>query len=241
MIMNKNNALKIVLGIYALCVLILLIYSSIIGFESSGDLFSMGQLILEASLIPIAVYGFTYAVEEFKKSLERPELSLLFLDDSGNESKKITLSSDLPEHNNIEEYPRFKIPIYLKNSGDIVAIWYSIRLSIPLELLGTLHTEILNSKSLIRKLGFDNKLGSTQNWSSNESDGILDVRFESKGEIASYPDQELLLGVIDFSVSPNDNKYGGKFPLRYTIYTDKGISRISYLDIKHYFIDYSSS
>jgi len=116
-------------------VITLIVYGAIflIGFflvkftniESWGDNLSLGQLLVELSLIPLAIYGFVVTVNEIKKSQEKAILDIGWLQDNEldkaierNRSKSIIFKSNA---------------IILRNTGTTPAIHYQVSIDIPKE------------------------------------------------------------------------------------------------------------
>ena len=50
--------------------------------------------------------------------------------------------------------------------------------------------------------------------------------------MVSYPQQKLTLGAVKFRPVPEQDKVEQKYVIRYTIYTDKGVSRADNLTMK---------
>ena len=57
-----------IIFIYLIIFLLLILISNYLKLETTGDIFSLGELLVEIFLIPIGVIGFILTVSEIRKS-----------------------------------------------------------------------------------------------------------------------------------------------------------------------------
>lgn len=229
--MKIKNAYIISIGILVFCVLVMVLYGVINQGEDRGTTFALGQLILEAALIPVAVFGFWYAVQEFQKGQRRPKLYLAWDDEELTYNKKVSLHIPRPNLSSEKTPDRLNHSITLHNEGDNVATWYSIHIEFPKELLGIKNIPHYWSADLLSLLGFHPYIGDTENWLKKETTESRDVIFQSNGTLASYPKQKVTLGKFNFLPIPERVGDVQRYRIRYKIFTDAGPSRIDALEL----------
>lgn len=229
--MKIKNAYIITIGILVFCGLAMVLYGVITQGEDRGTTFALGQLILEAALIPVAVFGFWYAVQEFQKGQHRPSLYLAWEDEEPSNNKKITLQVPRPNLSSKNTPDRLNHSIVLHNEGDNVATWYSIHIEFPKDLLGIKNIPHYWSADLLNLLGFHANIGDTENWLKEEASESRDVIFQSNGTLASYPKQNITLGKFNFLPLPEGEGDVRRYRIRYKIFTDVGPSRIDALEL----------
>jgi len=223
-----GDAIKIFLGIWALCFIVIFIYKICVPGSSQGDLFSLGQLFLEFTLIPIAVLGFWYAVQEFRKSQRRPHLFLAWDDDTIDGQEKSTTYVPGQTGEGEKKYSRISRSIALHNDGKNVAIWYSINLSFPTELFRRRDIPEGLNPELMRLSGFHRAAGG-EHWEETRGPSIGEDIFRSNGTLASYPGQMLTLGRLEFYPILDENQDFQEYQIPYKIFTESGPSRIDHL------------
>ena len=206
-------------------------YGAATGGKDYGTTFALGQLVLEATLIPIAVFGFWYAVQEFQKGQRRPLLSLAWEDDGIDHMRETTVYFPRPKAGvpkGSESPPRFKQRIALYNTGENVAIWYSINLSFPPDMFFGRAIPDGWNQDLMGLSGFFGEADG-EFWIKKERPSTRDMIFQSNGTMASYPGQRSTLGTLKFVPIPVEGQDRHTYRIRYKIYTESGTSRIDYL------------
>jgi ABC-type transport system involved in cytochrome c biogenesis permease subunit len=94
--MAERSAGKYVLAVLVALLLLVLVgcvmlLAAAVGYPAWGDLFSLGQFCLDAVLLPVAVLGFVYATEEFRRAQQLPDLDLYWGTGPEAEAKELTL------------------------------------------------------------------------------------------------------------------------------------------------------
>jgi len=211
----------------------MLAYLRFVADGNFGEVFSLGQVILEIFLLPVAVWGLWMAVEEFRNSQRRPGLYLIWGGEENAQSKELSLqlskkeidinSSNTPKH--------IAQSIVLQNEGNNVATWFSVHMEFPVELLGKGAPHFW-STDLIRLLGFKNEYGGGDHWDLSRGPSAEDVVLQSNGTLASYPQQRVILGTLWFIPVPEGKSEVQRYRIKYKIFTDVGPSRVDWLDLK---------
>ena len=193
-----HGAIKaIVLSVVVLSA-VLWIFQQFWGYESA-ELFSLGGFLVNAMLLPVAVMSFTMAVDEFRKTGEKPDLRLYW-----GESKSTELSFARPAAGTETEI-RCGCPT-LMNEGRAITLWYLVEIRLPREL----------GSEWVRILGEDS------NWQdANLGKEWAVVTFVSNGQIAAYPHCELYLGEVRFTLSAN-REYPRRCFIQYKVATSEG-------------------
>ncbi len=231
--MKIKNAYIISVGILVICALVMFLYGIIFGPGDRGTTFALGQLVLEAALIPVAVFGFWYAAQEFQKGQRRPLLSLAWEDDAIDHLRETTAYFPRPKPGvpkGSETPPRFRQRIALYNTGENVAIWYSINLSFPPEMFFGREVPTGWNQDLMGLSGFYGETGD-EYWIKKERPSTRDMIFQSNGTMASYPGQRSILGTLKFVPVPTEGQDKQTYQIRYKIYTEAGASHIDSLTL----------
>jgi len=226
---ERNKMIGVAALIILLSLLVMVLYAVCFSGINDGDTFALGQWILEAALIPIAVLGFWYAFQEFKKAQRRPHLFLSW-DDDGIEGHKNTITVPAQPSQGGNKFSRIERSIVLHNDGDNVAIWYSINLSFPTELLRRRDLPEGLNLELMRLSGFYRQVGG-EHWAENRAPVVGDDIFQSSGTLASYPGQDLTLGDLHFYPILDEDQDRQEFRIPYKIFTESGPSRIHHLSL----------
>lgn len=103
--MRARDAWKWIAGAYVAIAVVLGI-AKIVGGRPWGDIFALGQLLVDAVLLPAAVIGFLMAAEEFRQSQAAPHLDLFWSTDGGGRAKEVDLV--LPAQSGVK--PRYASP-----------------------------------------------------------------------------------------------------------------------------------
>ena len=222
--MTSHNARKYIAVAYAIIAAILLLITRIIGLREWGDVFSLGQLLVDAVLLPVAIIGFVMAMEEFRKAQAIPELSLYWETESGEIAKELKLK--IPSNGGKSEH----IHLALRNEGRAVGLWYLLNFKIPDELSQRGSSEMGHPPILlIPKLGKKE----SDHWQlppTGASQEEYSFKFMSKGQLAAYPGDKLSLAeVVVFLYA--DQKYSESYKIYYTAFTDRGQPREDFLTL----------
>jgi len=201
------------IGIVYVIVAIILVVAWIAGIQQWGDVFSLGQLLVDAFLLPAAIIGFIMAAEEFKEAHTSPKLELRWEVEPGKTEKGIELREQLPIGIPPEQavHDRDIRPV-LVNSGQAVAVWYMLSFDVP--------REICEHELRAAEVSWNRQLGEESNWHQETLPDKLRVVFLSNGEIACYPGHPLPLGILKLAIAAD--KQTEEYRVPYTIVTDRG-------------------
>jgi hypothetical protein len=224
--MDRRKVYYLVGIVYVIVVFILAIVR-IAGHQDWGDIYSLGQLLVDAILLPVAIYGFIMAAEEFRKARMVPRLDLFWEVEPDKTEKEITLRvAPLPTigFQPEEEGGDLGIRPVLINSGQAIALWYMLSFDVPCEIC-----EQYNLKHMLtgtKEYGWAPQLGDrSSNWRYEILPDKWRVVFLSNGEIASFPGVPLPLGVQNLNIATlfiaADKKFK-EYQVPYTIMTDQG-------------------
>jgi len=218
-----------ILFTYIFCGFGLLGYIRFVPEGNFGDLFSLGQLILDAALLPVAAWGLWMAVEEFRKSRRQPHLYLTWDDEVLADNRELTVYIKRPDVKGNKTPDRVNCSIALNNDGNNVAVWYSISLSFPAGLFVGRDVPSGWSTELIGLSGFYSEHGGAGNWTRNQMPATREEIFQSNGNQACYPEQKITLGTLKFVPVPEGVGEFQIYRIKYKIFTDVGHSRIDIL------------
>ena len=210
----------------------MVLYGVVTGAGDRGTTFALGQLILEAALIPIAVFGFWYVAQEFQKGQRRPDLYLSWDDEVLTNNRELSVYIQRPDTGGNKTPARINRSIALHNIGDNIAVWYTINLAFPVELFRGRAVPPGWDQGLMGLSGFYGEFGGKDYWSQRQMPSTQDEVFRSNGNLASYPRQKIILGTLKFVPVPEEDQAVQEYEIRYKIYTDAGPSRIDYLILK---------
>lgn len=210
----ENRSLWKMGGKYLLYITIalmaILVIAKIVFKVETGDLFSLGQLLVELTLIPTVIVGFYFTAIEFRASQQTPDLHLYW----ETQDKKLATTSTLkmPPGNGKGRTPR----LIVRNEGKSITTWYLIRLDFPTDIFSD------NEPRLIREVG-NKKDHPTidSHWHADVSSEKISWQFMSNGEYALYPNYAQPICVIDFEFS-RAKKYPDSYVIPFMIYCDKG-------------------
>jgi hypothetical protein len=126
--MRKNPylvAVVISMLFYIISVIILIIMVKLMAVYQWGDIFSLGQLVVDFCLVPIAIIGFVVTITELRKTQQRAALDIFWMTSGDELSKSYTF--EYPKTANFITYP-----IVLINKGNSPSIHYQINLECSL-------------------------------------------------------------------------------------------------------------
>jgi hypothetical protein len=207
-------------------IVVCLVVAWFVGLKDWGDLFSLGQFLVDVLLLPVAIFGFVLAMEEFRKAQASPSLDLYWETEASKHEKEIVLEVPRP----VKDMPLRQIVmkrdahLVLVNEGQAVAIWYSLRLNVPLE--------IAESATHFCELEWRIDVSEQDCWQPDRSSDELRVVFLSNGRIAAYPDYPLSLGTLVVPVSAAQEPKEYRIP--YTIVSDRARPRRGFLAIRFF-------
>lgn len=176
----------------------------------TGDLFSLGQLLVELMLIPTVIAGFYFTAIEFRASQQTPDLHLYW--ELQDKQLKNTSILKMPPGNGRGRTPR----LIVKNEGKSITTWYLIRLDFPTKVFSD------NEPKLIREVGNRRDHPTIDShWHTDVSAEKISWQFMSNGEYALYPNYSQPICVIDFEFSSN-KEYPENYAIPFVIYCDRG-------------------
>jgi hypothetical protein len=198
------NTVLITIGIALLC---WLGWDILIGrgWETS-DALALLQFFITLALIPTVLFAFVATADSFRKAQSRPQLSLLWEDDY---SRSTTVHTARQSQSAIlSSTPR----LLLHNTGNAVALWYSVAVDIPFDGAFGNSTQFPTPR-------FRPAIGNNLNWINGSIEGANRVTFLSNGQIASYPNVPLPLIDFELHLQPQD-EFPARQKVNYTIVTD---------------------
>ena len=215
----------VIAGGLSLIVITLIISVILLGAQhlyslSFGDLFSLGQFLVELILIPTVIVGFIIAIAEFRASLHKAQLSLYWEPKTDKFEKFVELN--ISSGNTRESTPR----IVIRNSGRAVTNWYLIRLEIPRELYFE-HEPKINR--LIGNISIP--INTDTHWHRDARPENIIFEFMSNGEYASYPSHPQPICALNLAFL-SKNEYPEVCKLPYTIFSNQGNKNCGELSIK---------
>ena len=194
---TRSATKSIVLAVIVLSV-VLWVFQQIWNYQPA-ELFALGGFLITAMLLPVAVVGFSQAVDGFRKTGEEPNLRLYW-----GESKSPELVLAKPMIGS-EPGIRWGCPTLI-NEGAAITLWYLVEIRLPKEL----------GSEWVRILGEDS------NWQeANIGTGWSVRTFLSNGQIAAYPHCEMFLGEVRFTLSA-DREYPRRCFIPYKLATSDG-------------------
>ena len=196
---------------YLLCAVVLA-FARVSGVDQWGDLFSLGQLVLDALVLPVAVVGFVVTINELRKAQAIPRLALYWESEPGVVDRELSLP--LPRHPG----PASSVGgrLVAMNEGNTVAVWYSIHFDVPLHIFqaADLRVDDMPRQWVIHA-------GEQSDWRIDVLPQIMRVAFCSNGHVASFPGYPLPLGILNFP-SAKSVQHRREYTVRYTVVTDRG-------------------
>lgn len=175
---------------------------------SKSDTLALQQLIIAVILLPTAIFGFIFTADAFRKTQTAPALDLRWQTKPGTYEKTLILQQHAGGGTIGSQGT-----IALVNTGNAIAVWYLVRISIP---VWPRSSQLYTNFAIERWFG---KTGESFNWQKELIDEETHVTFFSNGQIACYPGHPLVLGVVNLYVEP-DVIYPDVSYITYTIQTD---------------------
>lgn len=220
--MTSQNAWKYIAVAYAIVAVPLLI-AWIVGLRAWGDVFSLGQLLVDAVFLPVAVIGFFMATEEFRKTQATPDLDLHWQPEPGITVKEFV--ARMPAFGSKTNWK----PLVLSNKGNAVSTWYLVKIQIPGELFGDLDQPTWGITGPMQRVPHD-QVG---NWRVDILKEGKEVRceFMSGGQVAAFPDDLRFLADLHFALKADQN-YPPTCQVKYTIVADQMRRRDGILTIQ---------
>ena len=172
-----------------------------------GDTFSLGQLLVEATLVPTVIIGFIIAITEFRLSQNTPKPRLYWEQSPGIITSEVNLK--LPPGTGLIPTPR----LVLKNEGKTVTAWYRVKFDIP-------ETIYLDRPPSVERLIGD-KIGlvtSDSHWHFERLSNITRWVFTSDGKYALYPNDLQPFCMLLFHIS-GDKQYPTECKIPFIIFT----------------------
>jgi hypothetical protein len=175
--------------------------------RSWGDAFSLGQLLVELILFPLAIVSFIFAAQQFVASQELPKPQLYFEPSEGNFSHTIKLTRTA------RDISVSTPAIIIRNEGKSITSWYLVVLNISSDtyLDQPPQRHQLNVQPHVHDPHWETiSIASGQQW-----------RFTSQGEYALYPEYTQRLCSISFTYT-GGKKYPANCKIPYIIFSDRG-------------------
>jgi hypothetical protein len=209
--------------VISLLVIIILIILFQIAFKlQPGESFSLGQLIIDAILLPIAITGFIFALTEFRVNQQIPKLNLYLEEQNGIFVKSIIVSK--PSGGDVVS--EYRLKLVLKNEGGVVTTWYLVQFEIP-EIFCSKNKTVV--EPLIGGKFYPTQVDSADaHWRLDPDKESNKSSFMSNGKFALYPNYPQPLCNINISLSPEKPS---DCNIPYVIYSDKGKEENGKLEI----------
>jgi len=211
--MNHQKATRYI-GIACVIISFILMIAWMAGIQQWGDVFSLGQLLVDAIILPAAIISFIMTAEEFKETHTSPKLDFYWEIKPGKIEKETELSIPLPANIQSEQavHDRGIRPVLI-NSRQAIAVWYMLSFDVPREICE--HIPLRRAEQ-----SWTGQLGEGSNWRQESLPDKLRVVFLSNGEIACYPGYPLPLRILSLSLAAD--KQSKEYKVPYTIVTDRG-------------------
>lgn len=214
--MKIRRNILIILAIYIIVGAIVLIISICQSF-TADQVLSLTQVVIEAALVPIAVFGFAITIREFSKSQGNLDIRLEFEELIGDGYSQ-RLDIGIPETGG----KGYSIPIAAINSSPIVAIWWQVHFVIPRYL--DEHQPMRISNMFAQE-----ELGGV--FTTIAKDDGYHITFLSNGLTALFQNVPLELGKLHFTIHPEFNE-PREYSIPYSVITDRGKPIHNELSIK---------
>jgi len=165
-----------------------------------------------ALLLPVALFGFLYATEQFRRAQETPDLDLFWPDEAGGTTKQMTVKTRFKPKTKSWIFP---LRFALLNRGPVVCQWCMLEFEIPVELTPRNFDWQKHWKPIVGELDSNWKVATIVRT------GAHLYAFMSNGTIAAYPHFPLLLGDVPVTLYAN-REWPAQCRIRYKIATDRG-------------------
>jgi len=195
--MNDKWKIRVWIGLGIIGYILLLIISFFILkdfflLKKEDTIPSYGQLLADWILLPTAIVLFIIAINEFRKTQVKPKLFIFWAPDRGIliEKECFVLRSGK------DDARYYKLMLQVGNEGPIVAPSFRVTVELPRELIGfSEHTH---------------KFNWIDDWSNQGNLERKLLEFQSDGNNALYPGQQVHIATLDFTVPPNNKSMMGK-------------------------------
>jgi hypothetical protein len=174
---------------------------------STDQVLSLTQVVIEAALVPIAVFGFAITIREFSKSQGNLDIRLEF-EELTREGYSNRLDVGIPETGG----KGYSIPVAATNSSPIVAIWWQIHFVVPRYL--DKHPPMRISNMFAHE-----ELGGV--FTTIAKDDGYHITFLSNGLTALFQNVPLELGKLHFTIHSDFNE-PREYSIPYSVITDRG-------------------
>jgi len=177
----------------------------------TSEALALGQVIIEAVLLPVAALGFVWTYREVRTALAPEKLDLGWHDEwSPIPRKQATIAAD-PD----QESEKEGLTIALFNTGKTVSRWFVVEVLLPAGIC-IVDEEMGYVEGTSWGPAPDTGGGT---WDTVSRPADLRVLFRSNGAVASFPNVPLRLG----TVWHESGRVGlGEFTIPYTIHTERG-------------------
>lgn len=208
---SQKNTLKWIAAAYVMLVLVVVVLDItalvLPGCKWCGDAASLLKVFVEAVLFPAALIGFFMAVEQFRRTLPKPNLNLSWQPEPGAPTQEIVLGK--PTSASGTELA----PLAILNKGNAVSRWYLVEIRLPSSLVAT------------NDLGLTGPMrpphGLVDNWRARLSGegGECFCIFTSDGQAAAYPHCPLELANVAFQLNAKHD-YSARYRIEYSIFSE---------------------
>jgi hypothetical protein len=193
---------------------------NLFGFNTS-DTLAIAQLVLSLLLLPTVLVGFFITVQAFRESQDLPDLDLFLETKSGVSEKSLKFnSSDILQLRTNSElrYNQTEQPIafVIKNTGNAIAVWYAIRITIQYDVAPP--SRYLNWNQFYGMVGDYWHLNHEERERNNRFEGT----FTSNGSFAAYPNMPEKICEMNTGWFLVENTPTKAYEILYTITTDRG-------------------
>ncbi|HYT45580.1 MAG TPA: hypothetical protein VEP90_24865 [Methylomirabilota bacterium] len=229
----KKWLLFVLLGFVALVILLSAITYGIKNYFglNSADTLAFAQLFLSLLLLPTVLVGFFITVQAFRESQDLPDLDLFLETKSGVSEKSLKFnSSDILQLRTNSElrYNQTEQPIafVIKNTGNAIAVWYAIRITIQYDVAPP--SRYLNWNQFYGMVGDYWHLNHEERERNNRFEGT----FTSNGSFAAYPNMPEKICEMNTGWFLVENTPTKAYEILYTITTDRGYIKQGLLKLK---------
>ena len=179
----------------------------LIGIIDNGNTLSLIQTAVDLLVVVPTIVIFIWQIASIQST---PIFDLRWEIQVPLGSSEISL--ELPQNGT----KTWSIQPVLTNTGNAVTPWYLVSFLVPAELLGTSDNFVLHP--VAGKINDHWKIGYTED---GDLPGTYVFTFLSNGQIASYPNYDLVLARLEFSLFA-DREYQNSYEIKYVITSDKG-------------------
>jgi hypothetical protein len=192
------------------------VFALLAQFFDVTDITGIGQLFADWLLLPTIIIGFWITIREFHKAQEKAEVRFSCHGDSAIIFKDDSFVVETSK----QQEKRYKLHIYLENSGTVMTNWFRLEIQIPRNLTG-----IQEADKVIRWY-----LGNEDNWKREENNDQVNYIFSSNGEHALFPGEKIHIGTFKIILLPN-RTYPERVEIKQSIVTEKTSMKTEYLKL----------